>query len=136
MPVAKNTVTRAQALKLMKKRRRKKNTATKIPAQVWLQNGIVPPKEEYRIYPPKLREGRTKLVPWRIDFAFPSVKVAVEIEGGTFSRGRHVRPKGYQDDMEKYNYICGELGWRILRYTPQKVDYEQIKRVLKEVIKC
>jgi len=34
-----------------------------------------------------------------------------------------------QKDMEKYDALT-ELGWRLLRYQPGKVDYSQIARVL------
>ena len=48
---------------------------------------------------------------WRFDFAFPSVRLAVEIEG----RGRHQSVKGVRDDCEKYNEAT-RLGWRVLRF--------------------
>lgn len=54
---------------------------------------------------------------WRADFAHPRYKIIVEIEGGAFSNGRHVRGKGYLNDMEKYNSAILQ-GWKILRYAP------------------
>lgn len=66
---------------------------------------------------------------WRFDFAFPKLRLAVEIEGGLFTGGRHSRPLGYIADMEKYN-MASELGWTLLRYRPRKIDYEQIKRTV------
>src|SRR3546814_3330096 len=53
---------------------------------------------------------------WRFDFAWIDRKLAVEIEGGVLSRGRHVRPKGFQNDCEKYN-AAANLGWTVLRFT-------------------
>ncbi|MEQ3161647.1 hypothetical protein AAA214_00660 [Parabacteroides goldsteinii] len=44
---------------------------------------------EYRFHP-----GRD----WRFDFAIPSHRVAVEVEGGAFNGGRHIRPEGYLRD--------------------------------------
>ena len=71
---------------------------------------------------------------WRFDYALPDLKIAIEIEGGVFSNGRHTRGKGYLNDMEKYN-MASELGWTLLRYTPTQLNesktYEQIKRVIK-----
>jgi len=65
---------------------------------------------------------------WRFDFAHPGTMVAIEIEGGTWGYrdrltgqmkvGRHATGKGMADDMEKYN-AAAELGWRVLRYTPE-----------------
>lgn len=72
---------------------------------------------------------------WRFDFAWPMVLVAVEIEGGVYVNGGHTRPAGYQKDCEKYNKAI-ELGWRVLRFTPQMVEanpievIRQIERVL------
>lgn len=53
---------------------------------------------------------------WRFDFAWPARKVAVEIEGATWTRGRHTRGAGFEKDAEKYN-AATLLGWRVLRFT-------------------
>lgn len=52
---------------------------------------------------------------WRFDYADPKHKVAIELEGGIWIRGRHNRGKGYIQDTKKYN-AAAVLGWRILRY--------------------
>ena len=57
---------------------------------------------------------------WRFDFAFIGEKVAVEIEGGVWTGGRHVRGKGYTNDMEKLNRAAA-MGWTVLRFTPDQV---------------
>ena len=51
---------------------------------------------------------------WRFDFAWPELMAALEIEGGIWSGGRHVRGKGFISDCEKYNEAA-LLGWRVLR---------------------
>jgi very-short-patch-repair endonuclease len=53
---------------------------------------------------------------WKIDFANTKHGIAVEIEGGIWSGGRHTRPQGYIKDVEKYNALTLN-GWRLLRYT-------------------
>ncbi|MCM0721187.1 endonuclease domain-containing protein [Parabacteroides sp. W1-Q-101] len=63
---------------------------------------------EYRFHP-----GRD----WRFDFAIPSRRVAVEVEGGAFNGGRHIRPEGYLRDMEKYNEAAVS-GWCVIRVLP------------------
>jgi len=69
---------------------------------------------------------------WRFDYANEDTKTAVEIEGGAFTNGRHTRGKGFVNDMEKYNRAI-ELGWTILRYTPDQIKtlsaLNQIKNV-------
>lgn len=57
---------------------------------------------------------------WALDFAWDN-KVAVEIEGGAFSGGRHTRGAGFTEDCEKYNAAV-LLGWRLLRFTPQMLE--------------
>lgn len=52
---------------------------------------------------------------WRFDFAWPDLLVAAEVEGGVFVRGRHVSPKGFVADCEKYN-AAAQLGWTVLRF--------------------
>ncbi len=52
---------------------------------------------------------------WRFDFADEKNKIAIEIEGGVWNRGRHTRGQGYRNDTIKYNQATA-LGWRVLRY--------------------
>lgn len=51
---------------------------------------------------------------WKFDFAWPHLRIAVEIEGGTYTNGRHVRPEGFRRDCEKYN-AAALLGWQVYR---------------------
>ena len=69
-------------------------------------------RREYRFHP----ERR-----WRFDFALPSEKIAIEIEGAVWTGGRHTRGSGFVKDMEKYNH-ASLLGWRVLRFSPDQVD--------------
>lgn len=63
------------------------------------------PVREHRFLPPRK---------WRFDFAWPELQVAVEIEGGLWTGGRHSRGAGMQADMTKYNEAARH-GWRVLR---------------------
>jgi len=56
---------------------------------------------------------------WRFDFADPHGKVAVEIEGGAFSGGRHTRGAGFIADCEKYNAAI-LMGWRVFRFATKE----------------
>lgn len=64
---------------------------------------------------PPVREFRFCERRWRFDFAWPSHKVAVEIDGGIFIRGRHVDPVGGHNDRTKHNAATAR-GWKVLRY--------------------
>lgn len=79
------------------------------------------PEREYR-FDPKRK--------WRFDFAFLGPKVGIEIEGGTWSNGRHSRGPGYEKDLCKYN-AASRAGWMVLRYsTRMATSGEAIKEVL------
>jgi hypothetical protein len=67
------------------------------------------------------RIARAGLQDWRLDFAWPSQKIALEAEGGVWSRGRHVRPAGFLGDIAKYNAATMQ-GWRLLRVTGTPED--------------
>lgn len=76
-------------------------------------------------YPEPTREHRFAAPRrWRFDFAWPERMVAVEVEGGTYVRGRHSRGAGFAADCEKYNTAV-LLGWRVLRVTPDQITSGQ-----------
>jgi len=69
------------------------------------------PQPEYRFDPSRR---------WRFDLCWPEFHLAAEIEGGTWVKGRHTRPQGYENDCEKYNSAVLQ-GWRVLRFTMEMV---------------
>ena len=72
------------------------------------------PVAEYRF---AAAQGRD----WRFDFAWPKHLVALEVEGGAWTGGRHVRGAGFVKDIEKYN-AAQLLGWMVLRCTPRDLQ--------------
>ena len=54
---------------------------------------------------------------WRFDYAWPDHKLALEVEGGVWTGGRHTRGKGYVNDLEKYSE-ASIRGWILIRVTP------------------
>ena len=70
---------------------------------------------------------------WRFDYAFPAQKIALEVEGGIFTRGRHTRAKGFLGDIEKYNQAT-LLGWRLFRVTPQNLLRTSTMQILRQAI--
>lgn len=83
--------------------------------------------KEYRFHPKRR---------WRCDYFFP-IGLVIEIEGGTFSHngfgGRHNRGVGFRNDMIKYSALT-EAGIWLLRYPPETIDYDQIKRVYDKLV--
>ena len=105
------------------------------------------PVAEHRFHPTRK---------WRFDFAYPEIKLAIELEGGTFGvtcpqckgrgcpachngrvMGRHSRGEGFEKDCEKYN-AAAALGWRVLRFTGGMLKenpaacIDQVKALLNE----
>lgn len=70
---------------------------------------------------------------WRFDYAIPSAFVALEVEGGVWTGGRHVSPKGFLNDMEKYN-TATLMGWSVFRTTPEDLYTGKTIDLLKSAI--
>ncbi len=87
--------------------------------------GLPPPVAEHRFHPVRK---------WRIDWAWPDRKLALEVEGGVFTQGRHSRGVGMVKDMEKYNTLAA-LGWRLVRATPQQVRNGEALRAVEAVFR-
>ena len=65
--------------------------------------------------PPPIREHRFDTErKWRFDFAWIDQKIAVEIEGISWSSTRHQRLSGFLKDCEKYERAL-QLGWIVYR---------------------
>jgi very-short-patch-repair endonuclease len=65
---------------------------------------------------------------WRFDFVWQSVKVAVEIEGAVYARGRHTRGSGYEKDCEKYNAAL-DLDYAVYRFSTTMLEREPYKYI-------
>lgn len=62
---------------------------------------------------------------WRFDFAWPDIKVALEVDGGTrYGKSRHSTGVGYQQDCDKFNRAARE-GWCVFRYTTSMISHGQ-----------
>lgn len=106
-------------------------------ADVLEREGLPPWESEYQFC-----ERR-----WRFDFAWPALRIALEVEGGTHGRlvvvdrghelrkgvgvplapgtrlrlgGRHQTGAGFEGDVEKYNRAA-ILGWLVLRTTTPQI---------------
>jgi len=76
---------------------------------------------------------------FRLDRAFKTQKLGIELDGGVFSRGRHVRGAGFERDLEKMN-LAVLNGWRVLRYSTNMLNDNpeqvigQIRKVLEDSV--
>ena len=71
---------------------------------------------------------------WRFDWSWPRDRIALEVEGGVWTQGRHTRGSGFVKDCEKYNHAAS-LGWLVLRTTPKDLLTAETIDLLKRTIK-
>lgn len=83
------------------------------------------PKREYR-FDKKRR--------FRIDFAWPSLKIAVEVDGGTWTNGCHVRGAGFHNNAVKRNMLAVR-GWRTASGDSQMVHSGELLRITEELVR-
>lgn len=88
--------------------------------------GLPEPIAEYQFAPPRK---------WRFDWAFSpdGNKVALEIDGGVWTHGRHTRGRGWHRDTEKLNRAAA-MGWRVLRCSPEQFASGEILHDLAEAM--
>lgn len=77
--------------------------------------------KEYKFHPTRR---------WRFDYAIPNHKIALEVEGGVWTGGRHTSPKGFLGDVEKYN-TATLMGWRVLRTIPDELHTNATLQMLR-----
>ncbi len=66
---------------------------------------------------------------WRFDRCDRNAKVAVELEGGVYTAGRHIRPAGFTADCEKYNRAAF-LGWAVFRLTHEMMTDDPASHIM------
>jgi len=69
---------------------------------------------------------------WRFDLAYPDCKVAIEVDGGVYTRGRHTTGRGYTADQYKGNMAI-EMGWLVLHYTTTMLSKRQINETVEQI---
>jgi very-short-patch-repair endonuclease len=89
--------------------------------QLGFELELPPYTAEFRLIP-----GRK----FRVDYYYPSHKVIVELEGGIFVAGRHVRAIGYSNDCYKYS-LLSLLGYKLIRLTSIMLDDGRAAELLK-----
>ena len=70
---------------------------------------------------------------WRADFKILDYPILVEVEGGTWTNGRHSRGSGFAKDCEKYN-AAAKLGYFVVKGTTDHVRSGQLLQDVKDMI--
>jgi very-short-patch-repair endonuclease len=71
---------------------------------------------------------------WKFDLCWQEQRVAVEVDGGTWSGGRHTRGAGFKEDCIKLNHAARE-GWKVLRFTTDMVTDESAADFVADTLK-
>lgn len=88
--------------------------------------GLPAPAAEYRFHDTRK---------WRLDWAWPDQRLALEVEGGAFIGGRHSRGAGFVKDLEKYNTLT-TMGWRLLRVIPKQIANGEALTLAEHVLRA
>ena len=91
------------------------------------------PEREHRAWCAGLTTKTGRPRRWAFDLAYPSLKVACEVDGGLFVSGGHSRGRARMDDMEK-DAEAMALGWRVLRVATDHVKDRTARRWLVRVL--
>jgi very-short-patch-repair endonuclease len=90
------------------------------------QEGLPEPEREY-----KFAKSIKRL--WRADFAYPTLKILIECEGGG-TRGRHLRYTGYREDCVKYSW-ASILGFTLIRATGDMIETGEALQLIQAAFK-
>lgn len=111
--------------------------------------GLPLPESQFRFAPPRK---------WLFDFAYPDLRIAIEVEGGTYGKmikclkcgstvmarglngrlyplrigGRHNRGEGFEKDVEKYN-AAELLGWHVFRVTGKMIRERKAGKLVESI---
>lgn len=106
---ARQTANKSDKKKRTPRQKSQKTWSLELTKQALVAAGLPCPDDEHRFHPVRR---------WRFDIAWTKQKVALEVEGGVWTKGRHTRGTGFIRDIEKYN-TAAALGWVVLRCIPE-----------------
>lgn len=96
----------------------------------WRDCGLPAATPEFQFHPARK---------WRFDFAFlercgsNALPLAIEVQGGIWTGGRHSRGSGLVKEHEKLN-AAAVLGWRVLFCTPSEVLTLRFARTIQQAL--
>jgi hypothetical protein len=124
---SKQSVSARKAWQRRKKKAAKGHTHDEAASQFRLlckASGLPMPVTEYVFAPPRK---------WRWDYAWPEEKIALEVDGGIFTHGAHVRGARILLTHEKLN-AAACLNWRILYRVPRNLCTDETITILRGVL--
>lgn len=105
-------------------RKRKKQARRKRFCEMLQARGLPCPTAEHEFH-----DSRK----WRLDYCWPEEGVALEVEGGAWTRGRHTRGQGFINDCEKYNEVALH-GFVLIRVVPDDLLTEDTLDLIERAI--
>lgn len=70
---------------------------------------------------------------WRFDWCWVDAKLALEVQGGIFTNGRHTRGAALIKEMEKLN-AAAVAGYRVLYVTPAQMANGSAAQIAAEAL--
>ena len=116
------TASEYQALVKQAKKQKDNHRIKRIHSQFtdWLTLNNIAFVKEYRF----CKERK-----WKNDYYLPELNTAIEVEGGVFAGGRHVRGIGYLKDIDKYNAVV-MAGIKLLRIDTDRLNSYYFKQLI------
>ncbi len=65
---------------------------------------------------------------WRFDYAHTPARVAIELDGGIWNNGGHVRGVGFRNDRLK-DFDAIMLGWVVIRLTDDMITCQRLTAI-------
>ena len=126
------TAAEYQALVKSAKKQKDNHRIKRIHSQFtdWLNANKIAFVKEYHFN--KTKEYGEK--DWRNDYYLPELNLAIEVEGGIWNNGGHLRPAMYLDNLDKYNAIT-MAKIQLLRIDTDRLNSHYFKGLILE-LKC
>lgn len=70
---------------------------------------------------------------WRLDYAWPQRKVALEVHGGVFKKSRHTTGVGFTKDREKMNEAQLH-GWIVIEVTTDQLTSGEARGMVERAL--
>ena len=88
--------------------------------------GLPPVQTELKFHPVRK---------WRMDVSFLDYQLSIEVQGGTYSHGRHSRGPQMHNDYDKLN-AAQLLGWRVLYFDTKHIkDIDTTVETIRQMLK-